>query len=296
MGKKKILITRTQRAAIHPYRCSSRFPYKDIKKWTRKKKYWDALKMKFTILHASNVEKKNTAFCNNAIAAEDQCNRNHALCIGDDVHFKHDLQVSREVGFMDKLTQEFSKLSINSNDSVVHVPENLKYSVDQERTCNYTENEVEGKKEDKACTSAKDKSELGLSNDVSKLHALLNLERTSPLSRNNVVIDKQSMTTLESPRWIDDSVINSFLGLIADDKHYVFRVQLWNQDWDQPWMSTDVVLSNFEWIFMPIYIPNHWILLVANIPTMSICVLDSGNNDNTKYIAKFRMHMQLAKV
>ena len=60
------------------------------------------------------------------------------------------------------------------------------------------------------------------------------------------------------------------------------------------WMHKKVKMSQVNWVFMPVNVNgNHWVLLAANVPAMTVNVLDSMNcRRNKPIIQKFKNYMQ----
>ncbi|XP_033123462.1 uncharacterized protein LOC117122098 [Anneissia japonica] len=98
------------------------------------------------------------------------------------------------------------------------------------------------------------------------------------------------------------SVINAFLATLTFEfnkqgKGRIFLLPShiatkWDNPHLPPWMATKIAMLKFTWIFAPIHVSNHWILLVAHIPSMSACVLDSLNGDDDTHLENFSKYMK----
>ncbi|XP_071121786.1 uncharacterized protein [Mytilus edulis] len=73
-----------------------------------------------------------------------------------------------------------------------------------------------------------------------------------------------------------------------------YMAVLWKQKRFDTWFYSKVKFSRYTWIFMPINkSQNHWILLAANIPSKTVSILDSMNENNDKYVQLWRNYMKV---
>ncbi|XP_071855268.1 uncharacterized protein [Apostichopus japonicus] len=98
-------------------------------------------------------------------------------------------------------------------------------------------------------------------------------------------------------------VMNAYLSVLrsqcnTSDTNHVFIIPsylavLWDAGRFNTWMMREINLVMFKWIFMPINITNnHWILLAANVPQMSVSILDSmDTGKGLSYIGKWKKVM-----
>ncbi|XP_071851723.1 uncharacterized protein [Apostichopus japonicus] len=133
-----------------------------------------------------------------------------------------------------------------------------------------------------------------------------NLKRIHREQRYHVcgeVLEYDDFKSLIYPNWLNDKVMNAYLSVLrsqcnTSDNNHVFIIPsylavLWDAGRFNTWMMREINLVMFKWIFMPINITNnHWILLAANVPQMSVSILDSmDTGKGLSYVGKWKKFM-----
>nr|XP_022321445.1 uncharacterized protein LOC111123426 [Crassostrea virginica] len=117
------------------------------------------------------------------------------------------------------------------------------------------------------------------------------------------VVEGHDLQTLQGTRWLNDKIINAYLGLLQskqnlNDSEHIYIITsyiavIW-KDNRYDYLYRKVQFSKYSWVFVPINKnDNHWILLAANIRDKTVNILDSLHGDNDRYIEHWRRYMRI---
>ncbi|XP_052249945.1 uncharacterized protein LOC127857543 [Dreissena polymorpha] len=92
--------------------------------------------------------------------------------------------------------------------------------------------------------------------------------------------------TLHNPKWINNKIINAFLHHLAmvhnaTSCHWVlalpsYLMTMWMAGNMDTWRFRKIKFQNYKWVFLPVNInDNHWVLMVADLETRALSILDS---------------------
>jgi sentrin-specific protease 1 len=113
------------------------------------------------------------------------------------------------------------------------------------------------------------------------------------VSAFGINITKRDTDRLHDDYWLNDNIINFYFNMVADRSHdkdssvrsvfaysTFFYAKLLKSGYSgvKDWNKVDLFSHRF--VFIPIHMPNHWCLVVVDIPNCKISYYDSNGGDN----------------